>query len=185
MTKVIEALREEHRHVAMLLDALEREMAAFDRGEVPDYPLVNEILDYFATYPDRYHHPKEDLVLARLRERDPEAAARVGELEAEHRELAEATRTLAALVEAVLEESEVERERVHEAGRDFVRRQREHMEREERDFFPAADRALHGADWATLHMTMSDPYDPLFGPRVEKRFAALRESLGLSTGPGT
>jgi len=79
-----------------LLDAVERQLERFDRGETPDYDILQGVLDYALTYPDLYHHPKEDLVYARLRLRDPAAADSLTDLQAEHHTLAEVTRRFCA-----------------------------------------------------------------------------------------
>ncbi len=51
------------------------------------------------------------------------------------------------------------------------------MEMEETAFFPAALKALGPEDWAEIDAQVSDPDDPLFGAKVEKRFAALRQEI--------
>ncbi len=87
--------------MAKLLSALERQLAVFDQGESPDYDIVQGVIDYCLNYPDLYHHPKEDLVLERLQAVDPVAAAGIGDLAAEHQDLANLTRRFAAAVHAM------------------------------------------------------------------------------------
>jgi hemerythrin-like domain-containing protein len=84
MTEMIEILHQEHRNIESLLRVLERELSVFDRGERPDYEVVLAVIDYFEGYPDTCHHPKEDMIVEKLRARDPVAAATIGDLEAEH-----------------------------------------------------------------------------------------------------
>ncbi len=91
MTNIIDSLHEDHANLAKLLDALERQPALFDDGETPDYDIVQGVVDYCLNYPDRYHHPKEDLVLERLQALDPVVAAGIGEFAAEHQDLANLT----------------------------------------------------------------------------------------------
>ena len=55
-------LRQEHANMTMLLDILEQQIARLRQGEVADFKTVKGILDYFLTYPDLVHHPKEDLL---------------------------------------------------------------------------------------------------------------------------
>jgi hemerythrin-like domain-containing protein len=73
MTELLDILREEHRNIETLLRVLERELNIFDRAERPDYEVVQAVIDYFRDYPDRCHHPKEDVVFAKLKARDPAA----------------------------------------------------------------------------------------------------------------
>ena len=48
---------------------------------------------------------------------------------------------------------------------------------QETAFFPAALKALGPEDWAAIDAQVSDREDPLFGAKVERRFAALREGI--------
>jgi hemerythrin-like domain-containing protein len=75
MAYMIEVLRQEHRNIESLLGVLERELNVFDRGERPDYEVVLAVIDYFKDYPDSCHHPKEDMILEKLRARDPVAGS--------------------------------------------------------------------------------------------------------------
>ena len=81
---IIELLTEEHRNIERLLAVLEHELDVFDSGNRPDYEVIRAIISYFQVYPEQFHHPQEDLVFARLKVRDPAAAARIGDLAGEH-----------------------------------------------------------------------------------------------------
>ncbi|MGF1612047.1 MAG: hemerythrin domain-containing protein [Kiloniellales bacterium] len=177
MPETLRQLREEHRNIARLLGALERQLAIFDRAERPDYDILLSIAEYFTGFPDRYHHPKEDLVLARLRARDPEAARTVGELGAEHQRLAERARHFREAIENVLKEAEVPRANVDAVIRHFIADQRRHMHMEEARFFPLAERTLTSQDWAAIDAEAGKPDDPLFGAACSGEFAALREDI--------
>ncbi len=77
MTEVMRMLRKEHTDMAILLDLLERQIAEFKRGGAADFGIVRDILDYYLSYPDLYHHPKEDLIYHRLRAVAPDQAESV------------------------------------------------------------------------------------------------------------
>jgi len=177
MTDIMRALRDEHANIVRLLDALERQLELFDHGGRPDYDIVRGIADYFLSYPDLYHHPKEDLLFRKLQARDPETAKRFGDLQAEHEKLAARTREFAAVVRDVLEEAEVPREAFDRWTRDFIDFQRQHLKKEEHIFFPAAERSLTDDDWAELLERMTDRDDPLFGAEVGKRYEVLRSDI--------
>ncbi len=134
-------------------------------------------MDYCLDYPDRYHHPKEDLVLEHLKAADPVAAAAVGDRAAEHRDLAALTRRFADAIDAIPQDIQVPRGPFEDAARRFLEAYREHMNNEERAFLPAARRALGAADWAEIDGRLSRPEDPLFGAPTEERFAALRRDI--------
>jgi hemerythrin-like domain-containing protein len=177
---IIDSLREEHRNIEKLLLVLEQELSVFDRGERPDYEVVRAVIAYFEVYPDAYHHPQEDAVFKKLKARDPAAAANVGDLAAEHRSGAERLRRVAQVVETVLADREVLlRQTVNDIIRDFIVPERRHIAMEERDFFPAAVKALQPQDWAEIALTLSDQKDPLFSEMVEERFDAVRRHILL------
>ena len=107
MTDIIEVLRQEHRNIESLLCVLERELSVFDRGDRPDYEVVLAIIDYFKEYPDCCHHPKEDMIVEKLKARDPVAAATIGDLAGEHREGTRRLRRVAQAVERVLNDQDL------------------------------------------------------------------------------
>ena len=47
MSRIIEILLDEHRNIKKLLHVLEQELEIFDRGESPDYEILQAIIDYF------------------------------------------------------------------------------------------------------------------------------------------
>ena len=84
MSRIIQILLEEHRNIDKLLLVLEQELEVFDHSEVPDYEILQAVIQYFQDYPESYHHPKEDMVFEKLKMRDPAAVKRIGDVEAEH-----------------------------------------------------------------------------------------------------
>ena len=177
MPAAIDSLRQEHVNMSKLLTLLERQIGVFNAGGTPDYEIVAGIVEYLRDWSDHWHHPKEDIILDKLRQRDPAAAEAVGELEKGHEALAALTEQFLDLIHEVLREEELPRERVSRMAAEFILSQRRHMEGEESVFLPAAERALTSEDWADIAMRISNPEDPLFGRSVEKRFETLRRDL--------
>lgn len=177
MTDIIQELHSEHAQMAELLTILEREIDRLDSGGSPDYEIVEAILAYFLDYPDLCHHPKEDVIAKRLRNRSQVAAKMAEKLITQHVELAALSRSFAKVVEQVLGEAEMPRERVVAAGRDFIAAQRRHMEKEEQHFLPMARDLLSPLDLAELRSELPERKDPLFGAEVKKRFEALRADI--------
>ena len=174
---IINFLRQEHRNIEKLLLVLERELSVFARGERPDYEVIHAVIAYFQVYPDAYHHPLEDLVFEKLKARDPAAAANIGDLAADHRRGAERLRRVAQAVESVLADRELLRQTIDDIIRDFIEHERRHIAMEERDFFPAAVKALQPQDWAEIASRLTDQKDPLFSEIVEERFDVVRRHI--------
>lgn len=154
MPKILDDLHDDHMNMARLYDLLGRELMTFKNGELPDYELVQKILDYCLAYPDQVHHPKEDLVFARLRVRRPQAAETVGDLADEHRKLSALTRRFATALANVLEDEQLPRDWFVDVANDFLAFSRRHMQMEEVLLFPAARKHLGLADWAELERAM-------------------------------
>ena len=174
---IIERLCREHRNIERLLSVLERELEVFDRGGRPDYEVVRAIISYFEVYPEVYHHPQEDLVLAKLEIRDPAAAAKVGNLALEHQKGAERLHSVARAVDGVLADQEILRQDVDSIVRDFIEHERHHIMMEDRDFFPAALKALEPQDWTEIASALTSHEDPLFSEAAEERFDTLRARI--------
>lgn len=156
-----------------VLNALEHQLAIFDRGEQPDYDVLLASAEYFTGFPNRRHHPKEDLIFRKLKIMDPAAAESIGDLEAEHEELAGLAGHFREGVENILEDVEVPRKAFDAMLRHFIRDQRRHIQMEEEIIFPLALRVLGPRDWAEIEAQVAKEEDPLFGAETSRGFEAL------------
>lgn len=177
MTDILSLLREEHENMAKLLAVLRRQIEEFEEGRTPDYQMIQAILEYSLEYSDLYHHPKEDLVFARLRERMPAVINTVNDLEEDHRKLAARTRRFAEAINNVYEGAELPRERVMQMADDFLNASENHMRMEDETIFPIAEKYLTDEDWAAIAAAAADREDPLFGPQVESMYKPLHDEI--------
>ena len=177
MGSLIDTLRDEHRNIGRLLDALEHEVDVFAAEGAPDYDVVEGVADYFLDYPERCHHPKEDAVFERLAMVAPMEAALIGDLPAEHMALRERAWLFRQTIRALLGDTDIARDAIVAAARAFITSERRHMEVEEERFLPLAARLLGPADWAAIESGLTHRPDPLFGGETEARFRKLGERL--------
>ena len=177
MSRIIEILLEEHRNIEKLLLVLEQELEVFARSERPDYEILQAIIQYFQDYPESCHHPKEDMVFKQLKVRDPAAAKRIGDVEAEHQVETKRLLGFAQAVEHILAGREFLRQAFHNVVHDFIEHQRQHMDKEERLLFPSAAKALRPEDWAEIDARLNDRKDPLFNGVIENKFHALQRNI--------
>ncbi len=177
MSNIIDQLHTEHANMAKLLNALDRQVTIFDAGGTPDYDIVQAVMEYFLDYPELCHHPKEDLIVRRLLERTGDKTHPAQKLEAEHEELGLLTRRFAKIMQRVLEEAELPRVDFIRAAREFIESQRHHVQMEEAHFLPYAEAKLSDEDLAELDAALFERHDPLFGPRVEQKYATLRDNI--------
>jgi len=177
VAEILRQLREEHGNMARLVIALEHQLAIFDQGEQPDYDVLVAAADYFTGFSDRCHHPKEDLIFRRMKEVDATAARSLPNLDREHQELATLAQHFQEAVKNVLEEVEVARSAFDAVLRNFIGEQRRHMQMEDDQFLPLAERVLTTKDWAELDRIATKEDDPLFGAAASRAFQSLLRKI--------
>lgn len=177
MSKLLDTLRGDHVNMTRLLDALERELAVFDSGDRPDYEFIAGLIEYCQGFPDRYHHPREDLIVDAMQRRAPDADDELALLADEHETLTALTARFAETVGQVLQDQEIPRGRFDEMAREFIDFYRRHLAWEEETVFPRAEQLLTEPDWGVIDARLAAPDDPLFGGAEEERFRALRRAL--------
>src|SRR5436190_18612995 len=94
--KAMRIIYDEHHALSAVLHAMLHLVHDIrDHGDEPDFVLFGAMVYYIDSFPERFHHPKEDQYLYRiLRMRRAEAAPLLDRLETEHRVGAEKIRTL-------------------------------------------------------------------------------------------
>lgn len=168
-------LREEHRSLARVIEALETVTAQIvETGIDPDFALLASMLYYVDAVPERFHHPKEDRFLfAALRSRTAEADAALERLERDHRRSPQLV-------------SELERALVRWQGgaadgadafvlalNRFCEFSWNHMRTEETIVLPLAEHHLTDEDWLAMAEGFGANNDPLFGTHRHAEFDRL------------
>ena len=177
MPEILDRLSQDHRNMARLFDLLSRELKVFKEGDLPDYDLIGNILDYCLHYPETYHHPMEDLLFEKLRIRKPETTDAIGNLKKEHEKLSTLTWRFATAIGNVLEDEQLPRDWFMDVANDFLNYSRNHMQMEEVLFFPAARKNLTLEDWAGLEAAGRKGDDPLFGDEKHEIYKALYQEI--------
>lgn len=177
MGSILDRLGRDHRNMRILLELLEENLGAHAWGEPADFELLRLIADYMLEYPDRVHHPLEELLLERLAARDPTAVSVLGGLMEEHRRLAQLTRRLAATIDDLSHDAELPRDWLAQLVQQVISTNRQHMQAEERTLFPRALARLEDGDWAALEARVAEAGDPLFGENRAAPYLALHERI--------
>ncbi len=173
VSNVIAALDRDHANMAALLDILESEVLAIEVGKTPDFPLLRNIMLYMTQYPDRFHHPKEDVVFAQLADRDPGARSDVDRVALEHSTIGLAGRNFRKLLRSSAVDSVSVREGLKNAGLDYIRALRKHMLLEEKKLFPLAIAVLTKEDWLAIDDKVAAMKDPSFGEDIATNYRRL------------
>lgn len=179
MSEQLAIWRAEHINYARLLDLLETQLAAFHGGERPNYDLMVDIVEYLRSFPDRFHHPREDVAFGLLVEREPGMLLLINRLLQEHRVIAIAGDELLSHLGEASVEAVFRREALEAAVATFLVYFRHHLSTEEREVMPRLAQILGPEDWAKIDAAVTEGPDPLFGKQVEARFRELRRETGL------
>jgi len=169
----------DHVRFARLLDLLDRELLRFHQGEQPDYALLLDVVHYLRHYPDRHHHPREDVAFARLAERDPAMSLPVARRLQEHRVIAAAGDALLEALQGVVEGALLERSALERTAATYIVYYRHHLEAEEHYVMPRAGQLLTAEDWAAVAAAAPAGADPLFGGNADARYSELRRRIAF------
>ncbi len=174
----MKALRAEHRHMSTVMQLFAEQLKSIEAGDLVDTHVVYEVMDYMVTWPDRFHHPREDLIYGRVAEVDAKAADQVDTLQRDHDHTAK-------LGSGVLQdirrwrEGEVSGAVVVKSGRAYIDHIYEHMNLEEKLVFPHIEAVLTIQDWRELAEddALEAVANPVFGPRVQREFRNMTRKL--------
>lgn len=167
----------DHGNFARLLDLVEQQLDAFQAGKQADYELMRLTVYYLRHYPDRFHHPREDVAFRRLVQRDPQLRSDVEWCIREHALIAEAGEKLLNCLNQIIAGDEVERTGLKAAAATYLAYYRHHLAVEEHQIIPRAVELLRPDDWAAVSDIAAEP-DPLFGTEVDARYSELRRRIG-------
>lgn len=181
---VIAALDRDHANIARLLELLESEILAIEVGKTPDYSLLQDIMRYLNEYPDRFHHPQENLIFAQLVKRDPDTRDAVDRLVAEHIDISVAGQNFNILIRTSNVDSVSVRERLRISGLAYIRALREHMLKEEKNMFPLAMAILTKEDWQIIEKRIDAIDDPLFDTEIAEGYERLYRLITDRTASG-
>lgn len=173
MTQILHVLADEHDRIRRMLDLFDAELSIFGEAEVPDYEILEGSIAYCRAYLDVYHHPKEDILLEHLRSRDPAAGNASAGLRDQHSHLAETTKSIAAVFDAIREGGEYRRDALVASAHELSAAYRAHLEWEECNFFPLLERRFSAADWAAVGKHFDDAAPPRAASSLEDQFRVL------------
>lgn len=167
----IQILKDEHSAIAAVLYTLRYLVKQMrEAGNAPNFPLLRAILDYIVSYPDRWHHPKEDdFLFAAVKRQTKEADALIADLEQEHKTGYQMIENLKQLLLGFQNNQPGAGEAFFKQAERYVQFEWEHMRKEEDELVPIAKHTLSSADWIEINSAFHENDNPLFGikPREE------------------
>jgi hemerythrin-like domain-containing protein len=170
----IRLIADEHRSMAAVLRAAEFVVdKAVSTGNPPDFKLLRAMLYYLREYPERLHHPNEDQVLfAHIRARTREADAAIAQLEEEHQRGDDMLQSLTIALDR-WEAGAADGRLFAEVLSGYARFYWAHMEKEEKEVLPVAERSLTTTDWREIYDAFESNRDPMFGGDIANDFRDL------------
>lgn len=177
MPDTIERLRAEHANLEALVRLLDSRPVMAAEAGAADIALLVDALCYLTHFPDVSHHPLEDRIVARLRNKDALPPGFGDEIEAQHATLARQGTDLMRDLESAAREETMSWELVGANVRLYAERLRHNMMVEELVLFPAAARCLDDDDWRAIDDAPGRRPDPLFPTPVEDRFIQLHRVI--------
>ena len=170
MTLSLGFIRDEHRNIARVLKALEglaRDDAKLKNAIRSD--LLASILYYLRVYPYAVHHPKEERYLFPAAAKNAAGRAVVNALYKEHAE----GYAMLQQIEIAAAAGDGDLARLKGVILAFVAHEYRHMNREESEIIPAAERALTPEAIVAMRRQFAPAGDPVFGENVHAGFEAL------------
>src|SRR5947207_64892 len=107
----------DHVNFGRLLNLLEGELDLLHDAGSPHYQLMLDIMYYMTHYSDVLHHPKEDLVFARMKARDENIGPTIHELTIQHTQLRDMGEAMVGALDDVVNGAMTRRERMKTATR--------------------------------------------------------------------
>ncbi|HJV27989.1 MAG TPA: hemerythrin domain-containing protein [Aromatoleum sp.] len=183
--EAIQIIRDEHLAISAVLYSLRYLVKEMRKGAAPNFPLLRAILDYIVSYPDRWHHPKEDKYLfAAVKKRTRDADGLIGRLEREHEMGYPMVEDLKRQLVAFQGGDTAAGEAFFDAADRYAELEWQHLRTEEEVFMPIAERVLSPEDWAEIATAFRENDNPLFGIKPKDEAETLyRRILSLAPAP--
>jgi branched-chain amino acid transport system ATP-binding protein len=175
MHKGLAIIKEEHRALAAVIHGLSYLVAEIDKGRIqPDFALFKAIIRYITDFPDRLHHPKEELYLFKaLRKRSAEAAPVIAQLQADHERQPQELAAVQVALDRYERDGAAAFPVFAHAAQSYAESTFRHMAAEEGILVPMAMKALLDDDWKTIDEAFAANNDPMIGSDAQGEFRTL------------
>ena len=173
----IAALRQEHGNMRSVLVLIRDQLDLLETGRTPDFVLLANALHYMRRFPGQVHHPKEDLIFAKLLKSSPDLKEAVEHARREHQQIYEQEEWLIECALNAPKPGTHARKRLLDIGHAYLETQRKHSDREEQLLFPRAEEILQESDWEEVSRLFQELDDPLFGRNPGERYELLYDHL--------
>ncbi len=168
-------LYRDHYHFQRLLYCLQREINCYGPKSTRPAKLsvILDALDYVQVYPEKWHHPVEDVIFRRLLDKEITERELIESLLAEHESLEQLTPRVSQLFLAVANDCVVPAQELRSAAQEFIDRQSQHLDTENDLIYPLIDQYLTDEDWGQVAASLDAMADPLFDKPLQDDYQNL------------
>jgi hemerythrin-like domain-containing protein len=159
----LSGLRQDHARFSRVLSMIGRDARLLVDDPEAVLPLFAEAVDYVVNYQNVYHHPREEIMFARIAEKSDGLAAAASKLSREHEATARGGEELLSIMAGLspAPTHRPEREQLARRLTRFARSMRGHIAQEEEILYSQAWAELEEADWEGLagSAAAADPFE--------------------------
>jgi len=172
-------LRKDHSRIKMVLDCLQYQLDCYgdEQQGSPELNIILEAINYLQAYPEKWHHPLEDLIFAELQRRKLDKNGVIAALLIEHQRLEKQTEDVFKLFYSLANDCVVPVEVLKGKTQDLIDEQRRHIDTENEHVYPLMAKHFSDKDWQVLGGQAGDVHDPLFGTLLREDFADLYQYI--------
>ncbi|MEX1033268.1 MAG: hemerythrin domain-containing protein [Cellvibrionaceae bacterium] len=169
----------DHYNLLGLMRCLEAEIACYEASQPwgAHLSVILDIFDYIQFYPERYHHPLEDALFERLLIKQVKNSDQIWAIKSEHKTLEALTRRASQLFTSVANDSVVPVAELVRVTREFLARQIDHIDRENRIVYPLLEKYITLEEWDEITAQVAQRKDPLFRQAVMDEYRNLYDAI--------
>ncbi|WP_298428550.1 hemerythrin domain-containing protein [Ottowia sp.] len=187
----LEIIRDEHSSLAAMLQSMRMLVSRGPRDNPKNFfDVLRAMLFYIDEFPERLHHPKEtELLFPRVVKAAPDVGVAVARLDRDHEYTEKAVRDIQHLLLGWELLGESRRQTFTDAFDRYVDLYLAHMQLEEKEVLPAAEKHLTEEDWQAMDAAFEKNCDPLTGkfkpePLYDKLFTRIVQNAPAPIGLG-
>lgn len=182
--KATQILMEEHRVIAVVLDALENQSRNLQNGKAVRIEFFLDAADFIRNFADGCHHRKEEGVLfpAMIAAGMAKESGPVAAMLAEHEQGRAFTRAFAAAAARYQGGETAAAKDVIRSAQDYVILLRQHIQKEDGVLFPMADRVIPADSQEKVAAEFDRVEREETGAGVHEKYHGLAEKLAAEAG---
>ncbi|TDO06856.1 MULTISPECIES: hemerythrin domain-containing protein [Halomonas] len=133
---VLKQLRRDHANMARMLHVLQLKQKSLANGELPNFQLVREVIDYILDYQEGFTQPLEKVCTERLKQLDPSSVELTERLSHDYRALKARLRKLSDDLDMILMDAVVPMDRFAADLKSYLESHRAYLRDERELLFP-------------------------------------------------